>query len=152
MNPRLLRPSRPKVPPAPPGPTTLYYNNDTNDGDWANLANWFSNAEQTTPASVLPSSAMNVVLSATVYGNSGDAAECLNLTTSAGIAIEISVYGLATFTGSAELVGTINGSALFTESSVMNGNVTGAATFIDFACWSSGGSDTFDPSPPPSCA
>lgn len=151
MNPRLLRPTRAKAPPPPPPPSTLYFNNDANDGDWANLANWWSNPGQTIPATFLPTASTNVVISASVSGNSGDAAQCLNMTTSGNIGTEVNVYGLATFTGYAELLANINGAALFTEDSRMNGNVSVSATFVDSACHVYGSSDVFDPSPPPSC-
>lgn len=100
--------------------------------DWATLGNWWMNADCDIPAVALPTSADDVVvLSVSITGNSGAAASVHDLTAvNAGIAINITVSGLASFDfGSLNEGTTLTGNATFENGSQNDGTVTGNASF-----------------------
>lgn len=146
---------------------TLYWNDDpavggANDGDWATVANWFTDLACTTAAGGLPASSDSVVLLRNgVSANSGSAPTVANLTTSAYCGISLTVTGLASFVGqfsglvnNSTLTGnaafdaensnpwdngilqsgsTVTGNATFTNKARLEGTLQGNATFTNGA-------------------
>jgi hypothetical protein len=153
---------------------TLYFDG-AEDGDWAELGNWWLDSGHTVAAPSLPTASDSVIATATIGSNSGGAPTVVNLTFNDPtenfilVGITITVTGNATFNGSSENgeSGTITGNATFNGSSVNNGAITGNATFNDnsrhqsvvtgtatftgSACNDGGTAGTFVPNPPPSC-
>lgn len=159
---------------------TLYFTGAV-DNDWAELGNWFDDAEGAFAASSLPTAVDSVVALEDVDENGGDEPTVANLTVDGKpyqeFSIDITVTGLATFGGdndgvgyapyvtltgnavfnstvaASSLYGTVIGNATFNGVSrlLSSGNVTGTATFNEDACNSGGTAGTFAPNPPPAC-
>jgi hypothetical protein len=127
---------------------TLYYNNATEDGDWATLGNWWTNAACTSAAAALPASSDSVEMTTYCTQNTGGEPTVANLLmtgigdASGGngvLSISITVTGLATFANAAEYsTGTLTGNASFSgggNGSYYNvaGTIDGSAIFEDGA-------------------
>jgi hypothetical protein len=85
---------------------TLYYNNAI-DTDWNTLGNWWTNSSFTTPASSLPTSADDVVVSANCLSNSGDDPTVNSMVVNGSSRINITI--------------TVNYSCIFNEDSYNTG-------------------------------
>jgi hypothetical protein len=115
----------------PPEPTTLYYYDPLENGNWEDAGVWWLNEDHTLPASFSPRNGDDLVLLMTV--SDGEPRTMRNLTTEANFAgVIATVTGVATFNGSyfgefTEVIGT----AVFNGSSILAGTVTGDATFND---------------------
>jgi hypothetical protein len=120
---------------------TLYFNAAV-DSDWNELGNWWEELNgvdggtSDVAASALPTSSDDVVLLATCDTNSGSSPTIVDLevrTNNIYISIDITVTGLATFTGelTGSVSGTITGNCTFTGSGAYNtGSIIGDADFI----------------------
>jgi hypothetical protein len=150
---------------------TLYFNGAVDD-DWAEVGNWWLDAEHTEPAGRLPTSDESVVATGVNINASGQTVVDFTFDDPEGnqpsLLGNLSVTGIATFTGesfnyatvtgnatfndsSANEGGTVTGNATFNDSSSHGGTVTGTATFTGSACNNGGTAGTFVPDPPPSC-
>ena len=101
---------------------TLYYNNATADDDWNTPGNWWTNPEFTIPATVLPSSSDDVIITATLTVNSGSTPTVANLT----------INGLNVFT--TFVLSTITVTGLASANNAVVGNIT-AETVICNNCY-----------------
>lgn len=130
---------------------TLYFTGAVDD-DWAELGNWFDDAEGTVAAASLPTAADSVVASASISSNSGSAPTVVDFTLNdpnAGLfelGIAITVTGNATFNGGSVNNGNVGGNATFNDNffgaSANSGTVTGTATFNGSSANASGGTVT----------
>jgi hypothetical protein len=117
---------------------TLYYDNATEDGNWATLGNWrLDNFTGTrVPATGLPTSIDNVVMTGAVTSNTGSEPTVASLTVeSASLGIGITVTGVATFNSYSAFTGnaTLTGNAAFNDSWTEFSNIVdGNATFDGF--------------------
>lgn len=120
---------------------TLYYNAAV-DNDWNTLGNWWTNSGHTSAAASLPTSSDSVVASANINANGGSMPTVVNFTTTASLAIQITVTGVATFSGSAANLtnqnstgGEVIGNCVFQNGAKLwqYATVTGNATFHDTA-------------------
>jgi hypothetical protein len=130
MNPRLLRPlARFQAPSEPPEPTTLYYYDPIQNGNWDDAGVWWLNEDHTSLASFSPRNGDDLVLLQLVSG--GAPRTMRNLTAEANLQEAIAtVTGVATFNNAslgaaAEVIGT----AVFNDANIEGGTVTGNATF-----------------------
>jgi hypothetical protein len=133
---------------------TLYFNGAV-DGDWAEVGNWWLDAEHTQAAGRLPAEIDSVVATAFITA-SGQTVVDFTLSDPTESAPEfngtLTVTGLAYFEDNGvALWGTIIGNAAFSDGAANSGNVTGTATFTGSACNNGGTAGTFVPDPPPSC-
>jgi hypothetical protein len=118
---------------------TLYFNDDnTGDGDWNNVSNWWTNSGATNQASGKPTSSDSVVLQRNVTANGGSTPTVVDLTAPTGntlLQITTIVTGTATFQGSARLNATLTGNCVFQDSawSQSSAEITGNVTFNDNA-------------------
>jgi hypothetical protein len=121
---------------------TLYYNGAV-DTNWATLGNWWMDNQLTIPATSLPTSIDNVVLSATCNTNSGSEPTVVNLTLNGEnveLFIAITVTGVAVFSAGSFNSGPLTGNATFNDSvNSSSGIVTGNATFNGSAYNGTGG-------------
>lgn len=113
---------------------TLYYNNAAADNDWNTLASWWTDAGFTLPASSLPGSNDDVVITQDVYSNSGAEVPVNTIAVNDATSVQISVTVLngATFNGTSFYQnGTLTGNAVFNGTSYFNtsGIITGSATY-----------------------
>jgi hypothetical protein len=122
---------------------TLYFNGAIND-DWSILQmgsvyNWWVDAGCTTPATGLPTSSDSVVATAAIRHNSyGDPTTVVDFTTDSDLTINITVTGLATFTGYSfvgwNAIPVITGNATFYDTAYFfSGIITGDALFKDIS-------------------
>lgn len=120
---------------------TLYYNAAV-DNDWNTLGNWWTDSGHTSAAASLPTSSDSVVASANINANGGSMPTVVNFTTTAYMAIQITVTGVATFSGSGGRLTNENntgaeviGNAVFQNGATLwqYATVTGNATFHDTA-------------------
>lgn len=120
---------------------TLYFNNAV-DSNWSELGNWWTNSGHTSAAAGLPTSSDSVVASGNINGNAGSMPTVVNFTTFASLAIQITVTGVATFSGSAANLtnqnstgGEVIGNCVFQNGAKLwqYATVTGNATFHDTA-------------------
>jgi hypothetical protein len=147
MNPRLLRPlARFQAPSEPPEPTTLYYYDPLENGNWDDAGVWWLNEDHTSLASFSPRNGDDLVLLQTVDfgaprtmrnltiagGSLGNSAIVTGVATFTGAANQGTVTGNATFTDAAN-VGTVTGNVTFNGSSGNEGTVDGNATFNDIS-------------------
>jgi hypothetical protein len=149
---------------------TLYFDGAVDD-DWAEVGNWWLDDEHTQAAGRLPAEDESVVATGVSITASGQTVVDFTFDDPEGnqpsLFGNLSVAGIATFTGesfnyatvtgnatfndSSENVGTVTGNATFNDSSRHSLTVTGTATFNDSACNQGGTAGTFVPDPPPSC-
>jgi hypothetical protein len=141
-----------------------FYFNAAVDGEWTNLSNWWMDDQHSIPATGLPSSTDDAIVTE-VSSNIGPEPTVNNLTvTTYGFYIPITVVGTATFIGdgtlptlnsiltgnavfiNAENSETINGNATFNSFSLNGGTVNGDATFnnISYNSGSVFGNATFN--------
>ena len=115
---------------------TLYFNGAV-DNEWTTLGNWWTDSGFTTQATSLPTSADDVIATASISSNSGSAPTVVNFTLNDPsenfyfLGIAITVTGNANFNEYSYNDGTVNGDATFNDSSVNYGAIGGNATFND---------------------
>lgn len=150
MNNRLLRPK------AGPSARTLWFEPTGGDASWGRLANWYTDAARTVPATRLPRSIDTVVsdgpwvpvlgqrrvVAAAVVDDAGDGRE---------LAGEIVVATGATFAGAVIVAALVVGHATISESARLTGTVLGLATFTGSGCLDGGTATSTEPDPPPTC-
>ena len=115
---------------------TFYFNGAV-DANWQTLGNWWMDDTFTTQATALPTSADDVIASASIYSNSGGEPTVANFTLNdpsnsyaSSVEIAITVSGNATFNDTSyNNYGTVTGNATFNDNSYNGGTVTGNATF-----------------------
>ena len=110
----------------------------TTDNMSGGNANWWTDSGFTTPATVLPTSSDDVVVSASanVWSNSGSEPTVANLTHDAAsnFCISITVTGLATFnSGAIFTTSTITGDCEFYGSSYNVGAIDGTVNFYEYS-------------------
>jgi hypothetical protein len=139
--------------PAGAAAVTLYFNGAV-DSDWAEVGNWWLDAEHTQAAGRLPTSDESVVVVGDGIFADEQTINDLAMTGGGELNGTLTVTGTATFNDFSSLAGTVIGNAVFNDSSVnAGGSVTGTATFNDSACNFDGGTaGTFVPDPPPACS
>jgi len=119
-----------------PQPRTLYYNAAV-DTDWNNLGNWWMDSNHTVPATSLPTSIDDAIMTAMCSTNSGSEPTIVNLTFNAPnelfLAITIAVSGNAIFSNFSVNVGTITGNVTFNDSSYNTGTINGNVTFNEYS-------------------
>ncbi len=113
----------------PPEPTTLYYYDPLENGNWDDAGVWWLNEDHTLPASFSPRNGDDLVLIAGVSG--GSPRTMRNLTAEANLQGTIAtVTGVATFNNaSLGASGEVIGTAVFNDAYIEGGTVTGNATF-----------------------
>lgn len=118
---------------------TLYYNNATADEDWNTLGNWWTNPEFTIPATVLPSSSDDVIITATLTVNSGSTPTVANLTINGLnvfttlVIVPISITGLASANNA--IVGNITAETVICNNCSLN-NITATTIICNGFCYS----------------
>jgi hypothetical protein len=129
------------------------YFDGAEDGDWAELGNWWLDSGHTVAAPSLPAAGDSVIATATISDNSGGAVTVVNFTIGGAetLSIAITVTGMATFNDTSTNAAAVDGDATFSGNSVNVGAVTGTATFTGSAVNCGGTAGTFVPDPPPSC-
>ena len=109
---------------------TFYFNGAV-DGEWTELGNWWMDDQFSVQATALPTSADDVIASASITSNSGSAPTVANAEFVSGASnlITITVTGLCTFNNTSNL-GNITGDCVFNgESAGSSGTITGDCTF-----------------------
>ena len=109
--------------------STLYFN-AASDHDWANISNWWSDSGFSVQAIAIPTTTDSVIVSASVYSNSGSPAIISTLSvsgTSTYFGINATTTAGASFHNSSNYGGTLGGNAYFYDSSqlgmaILNGN------------------------------
>jgi hypothetical protein len=114
----------------------IYFNNSSglNENDWSQLGNWWLNSAHTIPATELPSSGDDVIITTTISSNSGGAitVRSATVTGSASLGIIITVTQGAIFNGSSSLGGgTVVGTTTFNTNfyDSVNSTVPASGTF-----------------------
>jgi hypothetical protein len=114
---------------------TFYFNgaddiaNSVDPPEWPKLGNWWMNSGFTVPATALPTSSDSVVAS---VGLATDAPRTVvNFITNARFSGDLTVTGVATFSGYANNGGTITGDCIFNDNSYHHGAISGNCIFND---------------------
>jgi hypothetical protein len=116
---------------------TLYFKNTPSNFDWNTLGNWWTDAGFTVPATSLPTTDDDVIISGgNVSSNSGPAASVNTLTVnSRQFGISVTVANGAIFNGTGVINGggdvTLTGDATFNDTSYNFATISGNATFND---------------------
>ncbi|MEI8130475.1 MAG: peptidoglycan-binding protein [bacterium] len=120
--------------------TTLYYNNAAATWDWNTLGNWWKDPSFTVPATQLPTSSDDVVVSADVYINNGSTPITVhNLTvtgTTLWAAVDVIVLGTGSFNDATKMEGGhITGTMSFNDNArlMYSGYLTGNLNFTGHA-------------------
>lgn len=136
-------------------PTTAYYNNASNDGNWNNVNNWWTDDQFTVPFGSIPDSTIDVFINGDVSQNSGPQAsvdaltvvsgtlsisiECnsasfLNSSICSGSIAVVSEFGTATFSDSSSNnsgVSVVSGNIIFEDNSSNTGSITLSGGAVD---------------------
>ena len=108
---------------------TLYYTAEVST-DWNDLGNWWTDLDVPTQATTLPTSADDVVLSATCDTNNGSEPTVVNLTYTSGyLGTVVNITGTATFNDGAYNDIGLTGNPTYNGGSYNNANVTGNPTY-----------------------
>lgn len=104
-----------------------------NDIEWTELGNWWLDNTFTTPATSLPTSSDSVIASSTIGSSNSGEPTVVNFTVdNAGLEMNITVTGTATFNNGSQNNGNIHGNTIFNNNSYNEyGNITGDVTFND---------------------
>ena len=120
--------------------TTLYYNNAAATFDWNTLGNWWKDSSFTIPATQLPTSSDDVVVSADVSVNRGSTPATVHNLTVTGTtqwgAVDVIVLGTGSFNDSTKMEdGHIIGTMSFNDYSrlMYSGYLTGTLNFTGHA-------------------
>ena len=120
--------------------TTLYYNNAAATFDWNTLGNWWKDSSFTIPATQLPTSSDDVVVSADVSVNRGSTPATVHNLTVTGTtqwgAVDVIVLGTGSFNDSTKMEdGHIIGTMSFNDYSrlMYSGYLTGNLNFTGHA-------------------
>lgn len=136
-----------------PSQAVTFYFNAGVSNDWSGIGSWWFDLSHTIPASILPTSIDDAVLSNPVISNAGSEPTIANLlvlgSNNAYLGIPITITGLATFDGNGSYnasFNTITGNALF-NGSINYGIINGNANFENYGTNQNGtitGITTFD--------
>ncbi len=110
---------------------TLYFNDATEDGDWATLENWWTDAGFTEQALELPGASDDVQIHQSVYDNSDTTptVNSMSLFVNTELAIDVIVTNGATFNSNSYISGTIEGDVIFNDNGwIDGGTIDGDAT------------------------
>ena len=113
--------------------STLYFLG-TEDGDWANINNWWEDESQSVQASNLPTISDSVYIESSVATNSGDPAEASSVSMYSGfdIGISLNVANYISFSGGSN-TGVISAQSAQFDSNSYNGGTVNATSvsFLD---------------------
>lgn len=115
---------------------TFYFNGAVDD-DWQTLGNWWIDSAFSAPATSLPTSADDVIASASIASNSGSEPTVANFTLNdptfnyVSLSVAIAVTGNATFNDGTSNGGTVTGNSTFNDFAYnyITGTVSGDGTF-----------------------